>query len=93
LLHEGQGSGTELHARVFHLISPYNYRHGRPLASRRPPLERRLPAYLLEQFFKENAALLPAGANPENQVARWIDEQKKTVALILDFRSCFLNVR
>ena len=52
-----------------------------------------MPAYLLEQFFKENAALLPAGANPENQVARWIDEQKKTVALILDFRSCFLNVR
>lgn len=48
---------------------------------------------LAEQFFEENAALLPAGANPENQVGRKIDEQKGTVALILDFRSCFLTVR
>lgn len=48
---------------------------------------------LLEEFFKENAALLPPGANPENQVGRMIDEQKGTVALILDFRACFVTVR
>lgn len=47
----------------------------------------------VEQFFKENAALLPAGANPEFQISRKLDEQKGTVALILDFRSCFLTVR
>ncbi len=47
---------------------------------------------LVEQFFKENAALLPAAANPENQVSCKIDEQHSTVALILDFRACFLTV-
>jgi Surface antigen variable number repeat len=44
-------------------------------------------------FFKENSALLPPGANPEDQLARKIDLQQGTVALILDFRSCFVTVR
>ncbi len=48
---------------------------------------------LVEQFFQENAALLPAGANLEFQISRKLDEQHSTVALILDFRSCFLTVR
>ncbi len=48
---------------------------------------------LVEQFFQENAGLLPAGANPENQIARKIDGREGTVALILDFRACFVTVR
>lgn len=48
---------------------------------------------LVEQFFKENAALLPAGANPEDQVARTLDPPQGTAALTLDFRSCFVIVR
>lgn len=43
---------------------------------------------LVEPFFKENASLLPAGADPENNLALDFSQRRGTVAVTLDFRPC-----
>jgi outer membrane protein assembly factor BamA len=42
----------------------------------------------VEQFFQQNASLLPVGASPEHNLVRKLDEHQATVAFILDFRLC-----
>lgn len=43
---------------------------------------------LVQPFFKENASLLPAGANPGNNLALDFRQGRGMVAVTLDFRPC-----
>jgi len=43
---------------------------------------------LLKQFFERNRSVVPSDANPDNDVERKANEQKATVDIIMDFRSC-----
>ena len=43
---------------------------------------------LVEPFFKESASLLPAGANPGDNLALDFDQVRGMVAVTLDLRSC-----